>query len=533
MTPIFLIAALSLLSAAAGQAVPGTQPTVTVSGGPVAGTSVGSVNQFLGIPFAASPTRFNPPQPAPTWQGTLDATQYKPACVQQFNYPENARNNTIQWFSTPGPPAGESEDCLYLNVYAPAGAVAGSNKAVMFWIFGGSFTFGTGTLHQYNGTSFAENQDVIIVTHNYRTNVFGFPGEPEKPTSQQNLGFLDQRLALDWVQRNIRSFGGDPTRVILFGEGAGAQSVDVLVTNPPLPVPFIGAIMESGQDSISTPSTASAQSWPKLVIATNCTTALSALDCVRKVSASDIKSIIEHQQLSFAPIYDNGTTWKGTGRVDRRSSTPANPRIARVPILIGSNADEGSFVVYGVTDVRGTLSQVFPPNSSLLINTLLSLYPPNTGNGTVNTQLAAILNDFLIKCPAKVVSTETAAVGIPAWRHYFDAAFANTQIFPGAGAYHSAEINLVFGTYPQAGATPYHIKLSMAMQKAWADFAKNPAQGPGWQAVPKIAIFGAGVRPGGDDGTGKPTSVVTSPNQIDRFCPLYQPIYDARILLSL
>lgn len=162
-------------------------PTVTPPAGPITGTSTGSVNRFLGIPYAAPPVRFDAPQPAAVWKDAYDAAQYKAACIQSFGYPLENRERTIQWFNTPPPLAGESEDCLYLNVFAPTGAEEGS-KAVLFWIYGGKFAFGAGTLPQYDGSSFAQTQDVVIVTFNYRTNVFGFPGVPGKPSSEHNLG---------------------------------------------------------------------------------------------------------------------------------------------------------------------------------------------------------------------------------------------------------------------------------------------------------------------------------------------------------
>lgn len=195
MKPVgyLVLALLHLLPRAAGQsrASPGNgepgRPTVMLEAGRVAGTSSPAVSRFLGVPFAAPPVRFDPPRPAPPWQGTYDASRHKPACLQKFAYPEDARNRSIQWFSTPGPPAGEDEDCLYLDVFVPAGAAQGS-KAVMFWLFGGGFSYGSGSLPLYDGASFAEKQDVIVVSPNYRTNVFGFPGSPEKPLSEQNLG---------------------------------------------------------------------------------------------------------------------------------------------------------------------------------------------------------------------------------------------------------------------------------------------------------------------------------------------------------
>lgn len=148
-------------------------PSATLDSGVVVGATTSlpsskvAVHKFLGIPFAAPPVRFDPPVNPAKWSEPLDTTAYKPACIQQFNYPEAAREFTIDLFNTPPPAAGESEDCLYINVYAPAG---GKGKTVMFWIYGGALQFGSNSVIEYDGTSFAANQDVIIVAPNYRTN---------------------------------------------------------------------------------------------------------------------------------------------------------------------------------------------------------------------------------------------------------------------------------------------------------------------------------------------------------------------------
>ena len=150
-----------------------TAPSATLDSGVIVGTTTSlpsssiTVNKFLGIPFAAPPVRFSPPVSPAKWSEPLDTSAQKPACIQQFNYPAAAREFTIDLFNTPPPVAGESEDCLYINVYAPAG---GTGKTVMFWIYGGGLQFGSNSVIQYDGSSFVANQDVIIVAPNYRTN---------------------------------------------------------------------------------------------------------------------------------------------------------------------------------------------------------------------------------------------------------------------------------------------------------------------------------------------------------------------------
>lgn len=172
-------------------------------GDPVAETDAGTVvgftttepasgkklNKFLGVPFGAQPVRFSPPKPPTPWTTPFNASAYGPACIQQFNYPDPRRSQILQWFNTPPPPAGESEDCLNLNVYVPL--PPGKPKAVMVWIYGGGMLYGSNSVHLYNGSNLAANEDVIVVTINYRTNVFGFPGAvPQLAPTERNLGYV-------------------------------------------------------------------------------------------------------------------------------------------------------------------------------------------------------------------------------------------------------------------------------------------------------------------------------------------------------
>jgi acetylcholinesterase/carboxylesterase 2 len=203
---------LPLLAAAAPQAggggtTPPPNPTVTIASGTIIGTATtvsnqptvtGYANAYLGVPFAAPPVRFAPPSP-PAPYSTLTAQTLPPACLQQF-FPGAIGERAKAFFNNPGlPPPAESEDCLYLNVFAPQGASPSNLKPVLFWIYGGNLAFGTASLAYYNGSSLAVNEDVVVVAINYRTNIFGFSNSPEIAKGQQNSGFLDQRFALQWV----------------------------------------------------------------------------------------------------------------------------------------------------------------------------------------------------------------------------------------------------------------------------------------------------------------------------------------------
>jgi acetylcholinesterase/carboxylesterase 2 len=205
---IALYALLPFLAAAAPAAgTPPANPTVTIASGIIVGTATqvsnqptvtGYANAYLGVPYASPPLRFAPPT-APQPYQTLTAQTLPPSCLQEF-FSGEAGERVRAYFNNPGLPApAESEDCLYLNVFAPQSASPTNLKSVLFWIYGGNLAFGTASLAYYNGSSLAVNEDVVVVAINYRTNIFGFSNSPEIPVDSQNSGFLDQRFALQWV----------------------------------------------------------------------------------------------------------------------------------------------------------------------------------------------------------------------------------------------------------------------------------------------------------------------------------------------
>lgn len=181
-----------------------------------------------------------------------------------------AGNTTIlDQFSQVAYNATNSEDCLYLNVFVPSNATSTSKLPVLFSIYGGNLNSGSGSFAVYNGVPFAAHQNVVVVTPNYRVGVFGFTPSPE--LDQKNPGFLDQRLALTWVAENIEAFGGDPSAVTIEGQSAGAYSVKQLWANPPDPLTFRAAIMQS--QSLTLPG----DGWPALTQLLNCSDAYSPL----------------------------------------------------------------------------------------------------------------------------------------------------------------------------------------------------------------------------------------------------------------
>lgn len=176
-------------------------PTAIIDSGAIIGTtttlpsSTAVVNQYLGVPFGKEPVRFSPPKPVDRWSTYYNATKWGPACIQEVNQGVQLLFNLLDM---PPPLGGEDEDCLNLNVFTPANASAGS-KTVLVWFYGGAFRNGASAEPQYDGSSFAANQDVVVVSVNYRTNAFGFPADESIPLKERNLGYDDSfYLAAAW-----------------------------------------------------------------------------------------------------------------------------------------------------------------------------------------------------------------------------------------------------------------------------------------------------------------------------------------------
>lgn len=298
-------------------------PPIHVTGGKVAGVDDGDVHKWLGIPFAAPPVgnlRWREPQPVDAWQGVKTAGTYSPACAQ-----------TATWI-----PNAKSEDCLYLNIWAPENA---KDLPVMVWIHGGGYYGGTAAQPPYDGTKLAKH-GAVVVTINYRLGVLGFFTHPELSAESPhhtsgNQGIQDQIAALQWVQDNIAAFGGDPKRVTIFGNSAGGESVGQLMASPVAKGLFQRAISQSGNFGvpIDTSETAyfsqsaaeeRAQAFVKGTGASN-------LAELRATSVADLHKV---------PYY---TLPSVDGYVLREdlTTTYANKRHNDVPLMAGWTADEG------------------------------------------------------------------------------------------------------------------------------------------------------------------------------------------------
>ena len=305
--------------------------------------------------------------------------------------------------------------------------------------------------------------------------------------------------------------------VVVVNVGLGASSVDRLIMTLPVNPPFRAGIQQSGQASILVGLPAnSTLSWLALVDGLNCSSASSALACVRSKPAT--LSVEEHLILDFEPAIDNVTNLSDPQQVR------SEHRIANVPVLTGTNAQEGRVYVVGENNITAFIADTFP-GSTELQQAISVAYPlGQNGFNTAYDVIAQIYTEYFFQCPAAIQANASAAAGYPTWRYYFNASFPDTQLFPSGGVLHSSEIRIVFDTYTYSTIpiTAQEYALSQFMQGAWAQFAKNPALGPGWNRLGTFDGLDLGAL--GTDGSSGVTLIPQT--EVDARCELYKPIYD-------
>ena len=335
----FLSVARSRAAQHAERVRTGTPVSVITNYGPVSGFTDGIVDQFLNIPFAQPPLgllRWAPPMPPRAWTSPPNnGTWWGPVCMQ------DPGNEYWELFS------GVSEDCLSLNVYAPHGQPPAGGWPMMLWFYGGSYQFGAGGYPVYDGY-FAVNhtRSVMIVTMNYRVSTMGWLASDElrlnaSDGSVGNWGLQDMRAALEFLLNTGATFGGNPSKVTIFGESAGAGSVSIFLTsNPRAAGKFQNAIIESGalSDWIVGDYNASVARYPRLAAAAGCpTSGPASLSCLRSVNASALMALGQRVGTDGgSPIVD-GVEVVGNPRQNGRAGKFA----PGVRVLLGTNADEG------------------------------------------------------------------------------------------------------------------------------------------------------------------------------------------------
>lgn len=437
---------------------------VRLADGSVQGTVVGGARRFLGIPFAAPPVgalRFRPPAPVVPWQGVREATAFGPACAQ---------------LSSIITPRSENEDCLYLNVWTPDPAPS-RPLPVMVWIHGGGndngsandpVPLGLGGLF-YDGRQLAETRDVVVVSINYRVNLFGFfphsslAAEDRDDPHSGNQGLLDQQQALRWVRDNVAAFGGDPGNVTIFGESAGAFDVCFHVASPGSRGLFHRAISQSGGCTTYLPTAAEGETRSQAVIdAVGCGGANDVPACLRDVP---VARLLDYAGES-GPIVD--------GRV-----LPAQPResfargdVAQVPWILGSNSDEGTFFFIGspkvtteaeyLASLRGFFGDRAPA--------VAEVYPASAYPEPQDA-LARAYGDYLLVCSTHDSARRAADAGMPVYLYNFSRPIPLAELAPlDLRATHGAEVAYVFGSVPPP--TDEDAALSSAMQGYWTRFAR-------------------------------------------------------------
>ncbi len=504
-----VIAALVLVSGAPAGVVAADQ--VKTANGTVEGTIEKSgVRAFRGIPFAAPPTgdlRWKPPQPAANWEGVRKADQFGPRCTQAPVFSDmNFRSN------------GMGEDCLYLNVWAPAAPKPEGAGAlpVLVYFYGGGFVAGDGSEPRYEGESMAR-KGIVALTVNYRLGVFGFLAHPELTAespnkSSGNYAFLDQQAALVWVQKNIAAFGGDPKRVTIAGESAGSIAVSVLMTSPLSKGLIAGAIGESGAAIAPTLPPVPLAEAEAAGVKFASGVGASSLAALRAMTAAQILEVAAKQQGGRLPsVIDGWVLPKAPADV------LAAGEQAPVPLLVGWNSEESG--------ARGVLGdkEPTPENLAAALKTLygdradeaLKLY-----GGTTPEQVRQAATDlagdrFIAFSTWKWADLHAKTGGKPVYRYFYtrprpemEAAAAPTgaagaggaeaQPAPprpvSRGASHSAEIEYAMGnlaTNKVFAWTPDDYTVSEVMQAFFANFVKsgNP-NGPGVPEWPPVSSTG-------------------------------------------
>lgn len=325
----------------------------------------------------------------------------------------------------------ESEDCLFLNIFAPRRGcgTAKGNKAVMLWFYGGALS--TGSIRSVDGSSLAANQDVILVACNYRLGVFGFPGNVSGlPDDELNPGFRDQKMALRWIHENIASFGGDPAKVTIFGESAGAVSVDSHLMSELRDPPFRAAIMQSGGlhtfnrialgvgVSVTGLGTGNKAAEPPLLTLArymNCS-ADTAVACLQAKPLAELKSAVLGLNLLFPPVDDGGQTSVADTDSARRAG-----RTARVPVLIGSTFKEGAIFPAKALQAKSLeqWAQAIYPSSAADASAVARAYAVGSSAETQTADDAVRLlhSDFQFACTTTYDSNMLATISIRESRH--------------------------------------------------------------------------------------------------------------------
>jgi para-nitrobenzyl esterase len=447
-----------------------SNPVVQTSSGSISGVNQGTLKVFRGIPYAQAPVgemRWKPPVPAQAWSGVREAVDFGPACMNPSSRLSSIYASDLAPFS---------EDCLSLNVWAPANA---SNAPVFFWIHGGALRGGSSKETLYEGSRLAE-LGVVVVTINYRLGALGYLAHPELSAESPqgvsgNYGLLDQIESLRWVQANIAAFGGDPDNVTIAGESAGALSVMYLMAASAAQGLFSKAIAQSAY-MVSTPElkegkfgSPSAES-----IGLALATAMQAPD-LKSLRAMDAQALTD--AATAANYFASGTI---DGVVLPRQLVDAFDRgeQAQVPILAGFTSGEirSLRVLAPPPPATGEeYERIIRERYLDLADEFLRLYPSDD----LQESVWATTRDALYGWTSERLVRSQTAVGQPSFLYLFDHSYPEADA-AGLHAHHASEIPYMFGNldrtpplWPKIPDTAAEKRMAYAMLAYWASFARD------------------------------------------------------------
>lgn len=478
---------------------------VTTTVGVVRGTSAGATWSYRKVPYAVAPVgdrRLGPTEPAACASVEIDATQLGPRCPQL-----DENGNFV----------GE-EDCLHLNVWAPAASA--SPRPVMVWIHGGGNSVGSAADPLYDGRRLAEAGDVVVVTFNYRLGQLGFLAHAALAAEQPgggpgNYGTLDQREALRWVRANIAAFGGDPDNVTIFGESAGGRNVCTLVGTSSAGGLFHRAIMQSGACKFL-PTKSIAENQGALVAsAAGCGADVPA--CLRAMTAEALIRTLpgDPSALGSSPYQ---STIDGVVLIEQPSAAMSAGRHNAVPFMVGANADETAAAAPPVPS-EAAYESLIRAQYGALADQVLQQYPASRFS-TPRAAYVRVTTDARFVCPSREIARAAdTGQSEPVYRYFFE---YDATVF---GAVHGLDVPFVFGTFEAIISngqpyqpTPTDLAVSAAMQGAWTNFARSGDPGttpswPQWTSVDPVMSIDASL------------STITGVRTDD--CDFWQPLYDA------
>jgi para-nitrobenzyl esterase len=481
VTAILLLVLLSVTACARGEgemaapAPPADPAVVQTATGAVRGVVAADHRLFAGIPYAAPPVgplRLAPPAPAQPWPGVRDATHTGPRCIQDTSDLEMGRKT--------------SEDCLTLNVWTPP--PSGKKRAVMVWIHGGAFINGSSGI--YNSQWLATRGDIVVVTLNYRLGALGFLAHPSLgPTGAVgNYGLADQQAALRWVRDNIENFGGDAGKVTIAGESAGGMSVCDHLVAPASQGLFRAAIIQSGPCQAQVALPEAERVSLDYARGAGCPDPATAPACLRALPVDKLRKPVWYYHIGDDSL-SGPVTGTATLPVDPMAAI-ADGRAAKVPVLVGSNADEFTLFValqylrlkkpYAETQYPQLLSDTFGPAA----DAVGARYPLQRYGGSVPLAYSAAVTDGVFACVADRTAEGMSKVA-PVYSYEFNDRGApapdplRTLPFP-VGASHSLELRYLFDVGGAPPLKPDQRVLSDQMIDAWSQFVRDGNPGTGW-----------------------------------------------------